>query len=122
MTSDLRVGVTSPYPTLDQYVFSRTMKESPDEQVEIVAENAVDVVAALKEETGKAIWLCGGANFAATLFSADLIDELIVKLNPVLFGSGIPLFGRGIEQTSLDLTDSTIYSTGHVLLHYVVKR
>ncbi len=118
----LRVGVTNPYPTLDQYVFSRTMKESPDERVKLVAEDAVDVVTALKSETGKAIWLCGGADFATTLFSADLIDELIIKLNPVLFGSGIPLFGRSIEQTALELTDSTIFSTGHVLLHYRVNR
>ena len=77
---------------------------------------------ALKSETAKAIWLCGGADLATTLFSAALIDELIVKLNPVLFGSGIPLFGRGIEQTSLELTDSTIYGTGHVLLYYRVKQ
>ncbi len=118
----LRVGVTSPYPTLDQYVFSRTMKESPDQQVELVSENAVDVVAALKSETGKAIWLCGGADFATTLFSADLIDELMVKLNTVLFVSGIPLFRRSIEHTSLELTDSTIFSTGHVSLYYTVKR
>ena len=118
----LRVGVTNPYPTLDQYVFSRTMEESPDEQVELIAENAVEVVRALKSEAGKAIWLCGGADLATTLFSADLIDELIVKLNPVLFGSGIPLFGRGIEQTSLELTDSKVFSTGHVLLYYRVKQ
>ncbi len=118
----LRVGVTNPYPTLDQYVFSRTMKESPDEQVELIAEDAVEVVRALKSETAKAIWLCGGADLATTLFSAALIDELIVKLNPVLFGSGIPLFGGRIDQTSLDLTDSTTYSTGHVLLHYAVQR
>ena len=62
------------------------------------------------------------SDFATTLFSAGLIDELIVKLNPVLFGSGIPLFERSIDRTSLDLTDSTIYSTGHVLLHYAMKR
>jgi dihydrofolate reductase len=116
----VRVGITSPYPTLDQYVFSRTMKETPDEQVELVLGDAVEVVRALKSGPGKAIWLCGGANIAATLFSADLIDELIVKLNPVLFGSGIPLFERGIAQTSLKLTDHKIYSTGHVLLHYSV--
>ena len=41
------------------------------------------------------------------------MDGLVVKLNHVLFGSGIPLFGRSIDQTSLDLTESAIYSIGH---------
>lgn len=118
----LQDGVTNPYPTLDQYVFSRTTKESPDEHVTLVSENAVDVVNALKQESGKAIWLCGGANLATTLFAADLIDRLIVKLNPVLFGAGIPLFAGNIKQTTLELTDSKIYRSGHVLLHYRVKR
>lgn len=116
----LEVGITNPYPTLDQYVFSRSMKESPDTRVQLVSEKAVEVVAALKEDPGKAIWLCGGCDLATTLFSADLVDELIVKLNPVLFGSGIPLFGSSIQQSSLELKDSTIFSSGHVLLHYVL--
>ncbi len=117
----LKVGSTSPYPTMRQYVFSRTMEESLDEQVELVSENAVEVVSALKQETGKAIWLCGGANLAATLFAGGLIDKIILKLNPVVFGRGIPLFSGPIQLTNLELTDSKIYSSGHVLLHYRVK-
>jgi dihydrofolate reductase len=116
----LKEGITNPYPTLKQYVFSRTMKQSPDEHVTLVSEHAVDVVQALKKEAGKAIWLCGGAEFAATLFTARLIDILIIKLNPVVFGAGIPLFGRHTEQTALELTESKAYPSGHLLLHYTV--
>lgn len=32
----LQQGIMNPYPTLDQYVFSRTMKESPDEHVKLI--------------------------------------------------------------------------------------
>jgi len=117
----LQVGITSPYPTLDQYVFSRTMPASPEAQVTLVTENAIEVVSALKQEPGKAIWLCGGGDLATTLRAAGLIDKLILKLNPVLFGAGIPLFSGGTKQTALALTDHKIYKSGHALLHYQVN-
>jgi dihydrofolate reductase len=113
--------VTNPYPHLKQYVFSRTMKESPDENVELVCENIVELVRELKNQTGKDIYLCGGADLATTLFAENLIDEIILKLNPVLLGSGIPLFKGVIKQTALELTDSKIYKNGVLLLFYRVK-
>jgi hypothetical protein len=45
----------------------------------------------LKAEAGKDIYLCGGADLATELFKKGLLDEVILKLNPVLLGSGIPL-------------------------------
>lgn len=117
----LKLGVTNPYPTMKQYVFSRTMKKSPDENVALVSENAVELVRKLKKESGKAIWLCGGANLATTLFRENLIDEIILKLNPVLLGSGIPLFSGVVKQTDLELTESKIYGNGVALFHYRVK-
>lgn len=117
----LREGIANPYPTLRQYVFSRTMRQSPDAHVTLVSEDAAGVVGALKREPGRAIWLCGGAVLAATLFQAGLVDGLIVKLNPVVFGAGIPLLGADIQPTRLALTESKTYPSGHVLLHYTVQ-
>lgn len=114
-------GVTNPYPWLKQYVFSRTMKESPDANVELFSDNILDLVKKLKSEPGKGIYLCGGTNLATLLFAKNLIDEVILKVNPVLFGSGLPLFsgiGRNIE---LKLTSSRIYDNGVLLLRYDVK-
>jgi Dihydrofolate reductase len=114
-------GVTNPYPWLKQIVFSRTMESSPDPNVELISEDIIDVVRALKEETGKAIYLCGGADLAARLFAEGLVDEIIVKLNPVVFGSGLPLFSEAIKQTALELIGSKAYDSSVVLLHYRVK-
>ena len=118
----LKEGKTSPYPMMKQYVFSRAMKESPDEAVELVSENAIGVVKSLKSEEGKPIWLCGGADFASQLFQNKLIDELIVKLNPVLFGSGIPMFAEPVDQTALKLTKTKSYDCGTLRLHYQVQQ
>jgi dihydrofolate reductase len=114
----LKVGVTSPYPHLKQYLFSRTMKASPDGQVELISGDAVAGVRELKQQPGRDIWLCGGGELAATL-SAE-IDELILKVNPVLLGRGIPLFSGVVKQTDLGLIDSKVYNNGFVLLRYRV--
>lgn len=116
----LKDGLTNPYPHLKQYVFSRSMKESPDKNVEVIAKNGVEWVRSLKNETGKGIWLCGGANLATTLFAEDLIDRLILKINPFFMGAGIPLFSGIIPQTALERTDSQLYRNGVSLLHYRV--
>ncbi|MGP1382422.1 MAG: dihydrofolate reductase family protein [Thainema sp.] len=118
----LKEGVTSPYTHLRQYLFSRSISESPDANVKLVSDQAIEVVQQLKAEDGKDIWLCGGANLASTLFANQLIDQLILKLNPFLMGAGIPLFANVIPQMALDLTDSKIYPNGVLLLYYSVKR
>ncbi|MEG3838758.1 dihydrofolate reductase family protein [Microcoleus sp. herbarium14] len=116
----LNVGLTNPYPTLKQYVFSHSMKASPDRNVELVSDDAVGLVRELKQEAGKDIWLCGGGDLAATVVSE--IDEMIVKLNPVVIGSGIPLFSGAIGPTNLELIDRKIYSNGFLLLHYRLQK
>jgi dihydrofolate reductase len=117
----LKEGVTSPYSHLRQYLFSRSMQQSPDDNVELVSANAIERITALKNESGKGIWLCGGANLATTLFANRLIDQLILKVNPFLMGTGIPLFSGEIQQTALDLTDRKIYDNGVLLLNYKLK-
>ena len=114
-------GVTNPYPWMKQYVLSRTMEGSPDPNVLLVSQNIVDFVRELKEGTGKDIYLCGGAVLAGTLIADRLVDEIIVKLNPVVFGSGLSLFSGAISQIDLELIGSKVYGNGVVLLRYRVK-
>ncbi|ABW31575.1 dihydrofolate reductase family protein [Acaryochloris marina] len=117
----LKEGVTSPYSHLKQYLFSRSINTSPDENVELVSNNTIDLVTSLKSQSGKGIWLCGGGDLATTLFAHHLVDQLILKINPFLMVSGIPLFSGVIQQTALELTDHKIYENGVLLLYYRVK-
>ncbi len=56
----LREGKTDPYPSMESYVFSRSMAESPDPRVHVISENASGVIANLKNRPGGNIYLCGG--------------------------------------------------------------
>ena len=118
----LRVGVTDPYPNMKSYVFSRTIKESPNEKVQIVSENIVELVRQLKNEAGKDIYLCGGGELATMLFAENLIDEVILKMHPVMIGSGVRLFSEAIEQVDLELISSKTFNTGVVVLQYRIKK
>ncbi len=63
----LKAGKTDPYPMLKSYVFSRTMGHSPEPKVELISDQAVEVVRALKQEPGGylALWRSplGGPTF-----------------------------------------------------------
>ncbi|WP_088888949.1 dihydrofolate reductase family protein [Leptolyngbya ohadii] len=115
----VKEGITNPYPQMKQYLFSRTLQQSPDPSVELVLSDPVAFVRELKQQPGKDIWLCGGGDLATVLFPA--IDEIILKVHPFLLGSGIPLFSGTIPLTSLELTDSKIYKNSFMLLHYHVN-
>ena len=115
----LKEGITNPYSNLTQYLFSRSLASSPDPNVELVTEDALEVVKRLKQTEGKDIWLCGGGKLASALFPE--IDTLILKVNPFVMGAGIPLFAKRVPQTALRLVSSRTYPNGFALMHYRTK-
>ncbi len=114
-------GKTNPYPGIKSYVFSRTLPKSKDAGVEIVSKDAVGFVRKLKGEEGKDICLMGGGEFAKSLFEANLIDEIGFNIQPVLLGSGIPLYHEMKQQINLELISCRTLKNGCVLVTYRVK-
>lgn len=88
-TPGLDIGVTSPYAHLHQIVATRQDRKLPSE-IEITRD-PVARIRELKQQDGLDIYLCGGGNLAGQLLTE--IDRLVLKRNPLAFGSGIPLFG-----------------------------
>lgn len=116
----LRSGMSS-YPGVKNYVFSRTMKQSPDKNVAIIAEDAAEFVRKLKAEEGKDICVMGGGLLAKSLFEAHLIDEVGLNIHPVLLGSGIPVFHEMTQQIDLELLECKPFKNGCVSVTYRVK-
>ncbi|PAZ17695.1 deaminase [Streptomyces sp. SA15] len=117
----LKEGVTSPYAHLREYVASRTLRESPDPNVEIVADNLVGKVRELKAEDSEfGIYLCGGSVLAGELI--DEIDELVIKTYPIVYGTGMPMFGSGFAVTEFTLESVRSFGNGAVVRTYNRKR
>src|SRR5262249_8936090 len=108
----LNAGIRSPYEPLRQFVLSRSMPEIPDAAVNLYRGAPLELVRQLKAETGKDIWLCGGAKLAAGVFAE--IDELILKINPVLIGAGIPLFDGVVGTRVTTLSEYKVYANGFI--------
>lgn len=118
----LAAGITSPYPTLRQCVVSRTLPPPQSGDITLIRDEVPARIAALKVESSRDIWLCGGAALATSLLEHGLIDEVIIKLNPVIFGAGIPLFARPQSATALALQKVERFPAGHIWLEYQVRR
>lgn len=117
----LKEGVTSPYAHLRQYVASRTSEGSPDPQVEMIADDVVGRVRALKaEQGGLDIYLCGGSQLAGALF--DEVDELVIKSYPVVYGTGMPMFGSRFAVAEFGLDEVRAFGNGAVVRTYSRKR
>jgi dihydrofolate reductase len=114
-------GGSGETPGMKTFVFSRTLRQQDYPGVTIVSENAAEVVAGLRAESGKDIWLFGGGALFNSLLKAKLVDTVEVAIMPVLLGEGIPLLPPPVEQTKLKLTNHKIYKTGIVSLEYAIE-
>jgi dihydrofolate reductase len=63
----------------------------------------------------------GGGILAASLLKERLVDEISLAIQPVLLGSGIPLFPDLGVQVDLQLLESKTYKNGIVSVSYRVK-
>jgi dihydrofolate reductase len=117
----VRLGVTDPYPALRSIVFSRTMTATLNPRVELARSSASERVRALKASPGRGIYLCGGSELAGALFADGLVDELILKVNPVVLGSGIPLVSMAGGAITLTPLAQRVFGSGVVMLRYRVE-
>ncbi|ALC28781.1 dihydrofolate reductase family protein [Streptomyces sp. CFMR 7] len=117
----LDTDVTSPYGHMREFVASRSLTESPDPKVEVISEDLVGRVRELKAEQGElGIWLCGGSQLAGELI--DEIDELVIKTYPLVYGSGMPMFGSGFAADAFTLEEVRTFGNGVLVRTYSRKR
>jgi len=127
----LAAGETA-YPGAQNYVFTRSKRnadalrkkladQKAGKHVDITSKDAASFVKKLKREKGKGIVVFGGGELAKSLFEADLIDEVVLNIHPVLLGSGIPLFYEMKKQIDLELVDYKALKNGCLAVTYRVK-
>ena len=109
------------YEHMDHYIFSDSaFYQNTHDKVYIVPRD-ISKIRDLKIGSGSDIYLCGGSIFAGWLLNHQLIDEVKLKLNPVIFGDGIPLFSGIEKKVNLELLSIQQHDHGMLINSYKVK-
>jgi len=101
------------------YVLSKTLTSAAWPNTRILRKT--DELAALKRQAGKDIYLMGGAQLAASLIDAGLVDELRLIVYPLIVGPGKPLFALTERRRELELRKAQQLPGGKLSLIYGIR-
>ena len=101
-----------------KYVASHTMSEPlrwPNST--LLRGDIAEAIGALKAQTDGVLGIMGSGVLISSLMAANLIDEYLLFIHPLVLGSGRRLFPEGVE-VPLRLVDSTTGTTGVIAAAY----
>ncbi len=114
----LKLGGGSFGSPMKSFVFSRSKPAGERQGVTYTNKTPARLIAELRKQKGKHIWLMGGGELARSFLKADLVEELYIGVVPVLLGAGIPLFPSGFPQREFKLAENKTYSKGLISVRY----
>ena len=91
----------------------------PWDHSQALGPDVIAAVRALKQSDGPTLLTQGSSELVKQLLAADLVDELILIVVPILLGTGKRLFDERALPTAFRLASSTTSSKGNVASHYV---
>jgi len=103
--------------SIPKIVFSKTLDKATWNNTRLVKENMVEEILKLKNQPGNNLSI-GGLSIASHLTKLGLIDEYFFLVQPIILGTGTPLFGNLNDRIDLKLIDTKIFCSGVVAKHY----
>ncbi len=113
-----KTGITAHLDQVHKYVFSSTLDDPQWDNTEVLRGDPASEVRALKEQPGNEIAVGGSISIVWQLIAAGLVDEYRLFVHPVIVGHGRRLFENEGAPPRLQLTGSTEFRSGVVLLTY----
>ncbi len=103
---------------LPKYVPSTTLKNPEWQNTHVITGDVEHAVRELKAKPGRELQLHGSGELFRWLLERDLIDELNLRIVPVVVGSGIRLFPESGQSHDLTLVDSQTTPAGLTIQTY----
>jgi dihydrofolate reductase len=108
--------------SLPKYVVSSTLEDPGWSNSKVLKGDAVDEVSKLKQELNGEIVVPGSFQLVRTLMEHDLVDELRLKIYPVVLGAGERIFGETSDKKPMRLVDTQTLDDGIAFLTYELVR
>ena len=104
--------------SLPKYVVSSTLEDPDWTNTTVLNGDVVNEVSKLKQERSGEINVPASFQLARTLMEHDLVDELRLKIFPVVLGAGERLFGETSDKKPMRLVDTQTVGDGVAILTY----
>jgi dihydrofolate reductase len=104
--------------SLPKYIVSSTLEEPDWNNSTVLEGDVVDAVSKLKQRLNGEILVPGSFQLVRTLLEHDVVDELRLKIFPIVLGDGERLFGETNDKKPLRLVDSQTVDGDVALLAY----
>jgi dihydrofolate reductase len=98
--------------SLPKYVVSSTLEDPAWNNSTVLKGDAVDEVSKLRRELDGEIVVPASFQLLRTLMEHDLVDELRLKIFPVVLGAGARLFGETSDKKPMRLVDAKTLGDG----------
>ena len=101
-----------------KYVASHTITAHDWQPSVFLGGDIAEKVNHLKQTPGPDLHVYGSAKLVQTLMKHDVVDAFWLKIYPLTLGSGKRLFAEGTIPAAFKVTESTVSSTGVILVNY----
>jgi dihydrofolate reductase len=108
--------------SLPKYVVSSTLEDPDWNNSTVLKGDVVNEVSKLKQELNGEINVPASFQLARTLIEHDLVDELRLKIFPVVLGAGERLFGETSDKKPMRLVGTQTIGDGVTFLTYELVR
>jgi len=104
--------------SLPKYVVSSTLEHPAWDNSTVLRGDVLTEVSNLKQQIDGDIVIAGSFQLVHTLMEHDLVDELRLKVFPVVLGAGERLFGQTSDKKPMSLTGTQTLEGGIAYLTY----
>ena len=118
MAAEAYPEVASLMNSAKKIVFSNIIEDPKWNNTRVISGDILEQVRQLKQQPGRDMTVLGSGSIVSQFAEAGLVDEYQIMIDPVVLGTGTPIFNGIKGCLALELIGHRVFKSGVVLLSY----